>query len=437
MEEVQSTAIALEADNIPETKIRLGIDEFTVVLQPSEKVYPDEWQYLAEDMTEEFLRLSQIENVLGLLTPSQRQLVQGYTEGRILDDAPYYFCICHNPEQENMGVCIKFSATSWSAYQKAYMEKYNEDMNIVIFLRKAKYENLYKLRLSRIDFTADYFNYPSPFEPDSYLEPDMIYHHLRQGIIKVCDHQGKCNIRTTSALDKDFTHETLYIGSRKGNTQTFLRIYDKMNEQLETHGFRYQEAMECSSWLRLEAVYKGTYAHQISDFFLDENNVITPDILICFIASKMADKYRFMNTTTGRLLNFSEDLVNIASGIAVAPLSCPSPRDNSLQQSLEYIIFQSGLLITLAKACYTYPELEHVESTILNWIEEVFNEFYLPMVNSKQHKNHELWKWLKKHSESTRMQTIDEILMSVKKVSELEEQVETTDSINNLIEKDD
>lgn len=436
MEVLPSTATALQA-YIPEAEIRLGIDEFTVVLQPSAKVHPDEWRFLAEDMTEEFLRLSQIENVLGSLVESQRKLVQGYTEGRILEDSPYYFCICHNDEQENMGVCVKFSATSWSAYQKAYIEKYKEDMNIVIFLRKTKYEDLYTLRLSRIDFTADYFNYPSPFAPDSYLEPDMIYHQLRQGRIKICDHQGKCNIRTTSALDKDFEYQTLYIGSRKGNTQSFLRIYDKKAEQMETHGFRYQEATECSSWLRQEAVYKGIYAHQISDFFLDENNVFTPDTLICFIASKITDKYRFMSTATNELLNFSEELVNIASGIAVASLSCPSPRDNSLRQSLEYIIYHSGLLITLAKAYYTYPESEHVETIILQWIEEVFNEFYLPMVNSKGHTNHELWKWLKKHSESTRTQPIEELLMSVRKVSNLQKDIETTVSVHNLIEKDD
>lgn len=434
MEEVQTTV--QKADTIPEAEIRLGIDEFTVVLQPYELVHPDEWQSIAEDMIEEFLRLSQIENILGSLTQSQRKLVQGYTQGMILEDSPYYFCICYNEGQQNMGVCIKFSAASWAAYQTAYTEKTSEDMNIIIFLRQAK-SSLYTLRLSRIDFTADYFNYPSPFEPDSYLEPDMIYHQLRQGNIKVCDHKGNCNIRTTSALDKDFTHETLYIGSRKGNTQSFIRIYDKKNEQTETHGFRYQEAIECSSWLRLEAVYKGTYAHQISDYFLDENNVFTPDDLICFIASKITDKYRFMSTSTGQLLDFSEELVNMASGIAAAPLSCPSPRDNSLWQSLEYIIHNSGLLITLAKAYYTYPELENVISMILQWIEKVFNEFYLPMVNSKEHKNHDLWKWLKTHRETTREQSIEEILMSIQKVSNLTNKAETTDSVQNIIEKDD
>ena len=435
METIHTTADALKADAIPEVEIQLGIDEFTVVLQPSEKVHPDEWRFQAEDMTEEFLRLSQIENVLGSLAESQRKLVQGYTEGRILEDSPYYFCICYNEEQENMGVCVKLSATSWAAYQKNYTEKFHEDMNIVLFLRKARSE-IYTLRLSRIDFTADYFNYPSPFEPDSYLEPDMIYRQLRQGRVKVCDHQGKCNIRSTSALDKDFTHETLYIGSRKGNTHSFLRIYDKRNEQLETHGFRYQEAMECSSWLRMEAVYKGTYAHQISDFFLNENNVFTSDTLIYFIASKITDKYRFMNTTTSRLLDFSEDLVNIASGIAAAPLSCPSPRDNSLFQSLEYIIYHSGFMITLAKAYYTYPERYDITKLLLQWVEKVFYEFYVPMVASKEHKNHELWKWLRKHKATTREQSFEQILLSVRNISNLEQEAETADCVRELIEKD-
>lgn len=67
METVQSMATAQKAEPIPETEIRIDVDEFSVILQPSEKVHPDDWRFLAEDMTEEFLRLAQIENVLGLL----------------------------------------------------------------------------------------------------------------------------------------------------------------------------------------------------------------------------------------------------------------------------------------------------------------------------------------------------------------------------------
>ena len=416
METLPSTATDIPADTMPETEIRLGIDEFTVVLQSCGQAPPDEWYIDAEEIIEEFLRLSQIEYVLGTLAESQRKLVQGYTEGRILEDYPYYFCICYNREQENMGVCVKFSATSWAAYQKNYMEKFHEDMNTVIFLRNAVYDSLYTLRLSRIDFTADYFNYPCPFQPGSYLEPDTIYRQLRNNRIKVCDHQGKCLIRSTSALDRDFNHETLYIGSRKGNTQSFLRIYDKKNEQLETHGHRYQEAVNCSSWVRFEAVYKGKYAHQISDFFLNENNVFTPDTLICFIAGKITDKYRFMATATSELISFSEDLVYIASGIAAAPLSCPSPRDNSLFQSLSYILYNSGFMITLAKACYCYPERDDVLETVFEWLERAFENFYIPMVNSRQYKRrHELWKWLKKHKAATREQSLEQILEAIKK----------------------
>lgn len=431
------TAATPQADTTPETDIRLGIDEFTVVLQPSEKAHPDDWRFLAEDMTEEFLLRSQIESVLGTLAESQRKLVQGYTDGYTLEESPFYFCICYNAEQENMGVCVKFSATSWAAYRKNYTEKFHEDMDVIFFLRKTKSE-LYTLRLSRIDFTADYFNYPCPFQPGAYLEPDTIYRQLRDGRIKVCDHEGKCNIKSTSAHDKDFTHETLYIGSRKGNTQSFLRIYDKKQEQLDTHGFRHQEAASCSSWVRFEAVYKGKYAHQISDFFLDENNVFKPDpdTLVCFIAAKITDKYRFMLTSTGELLSFSEDLVNTASGIAAAPLSCPSPRDNSLFQSLNYIIHSSGFMITLAKACYCYPERNDVMETLFDWLGQAFEKFYLPMVNSREHRNHELWKWLKKHKTETQKQALEQILREVKNVPVPGKETGKTEGVHDLIEKD-
>lgn len=117
--------------------------------------------------------------------------------------------------------------------------------------------------------------------------------------------------------------------------------------------------------------------------------MFTPDTLICFIAGKVTDKYRFMSTSISELLSFSEDLVYIASGIAAAPLSCPSPRDNSLFQSLVYILYNSGFIITLAKACYCYPEQDDV-------IETVF-------------------KWLEKHKAATRKRSLEQILLAIKK----------------------
>lgn len=410
METMQCTETVSKAGIMPKTEIQLGVDELTFSSKPSKKVHPDDWQCQAEDIIKEFLQLSKIEDVLGILCRSGRSLVQGYTQGFLLDEAPYYFCICYNQEQPQMYVCAKFSATAWATYKREYAKKFNEDMNVVLFLRRAK-SPLYTLRLSRIDFTADYFNYPSPFEPDACLEPDMIYRQLERGRIKVCDYKGKSNIKTISALNKNHSFETIYIGSRRGNTPSFLRVYNKRMEQLEKHGFRYQEACECSSWIRFEAVYKGIYAHQISDAFLDEQNTFTPDDLTCFIASKIADKYRFMDTATSKLLNFSEELVEIASGIASAPLSCPSPRDNSLRQSLEWLLYHSGLLITLAKVYYVYSDEPGAESKVLLWILQAFHEFYLNMINSPDHTDHPIWQWLSKHKNHTKQQELDEILM--------------------------
>ena len=47
--------------------------------------------------------------------------------------------------------------------------------------------------------------------------------------------------------------ETFYIGSRKENSQLLLRVYNKKAEQINTNGFRLNEALECENWLRLEA----------------------------------------------------------------------------------------------------------------------------------------------------------------------------------------
>lgn len=96
-----------------------------------------------------------------------------------------------------------------------------------------------------------------------------------------------------------------------------------------------------------------------------------------------------MSTSISELLSFSEDLVYIASGIAAAPLSCPSPRDNSLFQSLMYILYNSGFIITLAKACYCYPEQDDVIETVFKWVE--------------------------KHKATTRERSLEQILLAIKK----------------------
>lgn len=404
-EEILEEVLASMDGSALNPSVKCGIDEFTIVLQPAHKVQIDMWVVEAQNIMHEFLELSKIEELLGEMEITSHKLVQGYNCGVTLNQ-PYYLCICFNSELEAMGVCCRFSAYAWASYQEEFHAKYDKEVNLAIFLRMIQ-SDVYSQRLSRVDLTADFFNMPNPFQQGMYLSPDTIYNCLIKGQMVVIDHQGRSNIKTFSGINNQGEYQTCYIGSKRGNTSGFLRIYDKKLEQEQTHGFRYADAIQTQSWIRFEAVYKSPYSHQIGDALLD---IYTKSDYECFIASKILDKYIFKLSATDEVTYFSELLIMVASGKEFESLECKSPRDNSLMQSLKYLATNSGLFITLEKVQRLYPGQQAAEK-VLEWLHEMFDKYYQEKVERVG--NHEVDKWLMKHRETTQEQNLDEILEDI------------------------
>lgn len=390
-------------------RLELGIDEFTLVLQPLKAVPISQWSAKANEMIREFLNRSLIEILFEEVEFTQHRLVQGYNTGYDLPERFFYFCICYHTEEPTMGVCCKFSATAYSSYKQKYLEKYNGEINISTFLKIVK-SDAYNLRLSRIDLDVDYFNYPNPLVKGEYLHPDSIYNGLLRNTICVVDRNCRHNLKSIAGYNNNGVFDTVYVGSRKGKTKGFLRIYDKRDEQIQTHGVHLTKALLCESWIRFEAVFKSTYAHQIGESLIDDCLVTSDDDLLCFIANKFIDKYNFINSATGEALSFTEDLQDIASGQPYDALESPSARDNSLARSLKYLFFNSGLMITLAKADFLFPE-QLADRKIMDWLYDKYKSVYLNIIANDD--NHEIYKWLRKHSESIQEQSLEEIFNTV------------------------
>lgn len=387
-------------------RYELGIDEFTLVLRGTAKVVFYEWQSLAETIIMEFLEKSRIVEIFGDVEPSVQGLVQGYTTGYKLESCPFYFCICYNEEMENMGICVKFSAYAWASYKIEYYEKYKERIDLPDFLRMIQ-SDTYKQRLSRIDLTYDLFNMPDPINHGKYLHPHTIYDLLTKRQIVVVDHKDHANIKTISSINNDGVFETCYIGSRRGNTSGFMRIYDKRSEQIQKKSFRYEDSLGCDSWLRLESVYKHPYSDQIQEALMGINS---QNELSSFIAGKFVDKYNFKFAATNEKLYFSELLILVASQCEYDVLSSPSARDIDLRQSLKYLIKNSGLMSTLAKA-YSIYDGEKTVKQILEWIYKMLFDYYFQKI--MRYENNELEKWLKKHGRTAEKIPIDELLESI------------------------
>lgn len=376
------------------SRVVVGIDELTLVLTPEEKCDFTEWNNNAEIMLKTFLDLSQIEAMFGELVHAGYGVQQGYTDGLTFDNKPWHFSISWHEYLQNMGVCIKFSAHAWAVYQNTFSATYGADMNIAEFLRMVQ-SNIYKTRLSRIDMTADYFNFHKAFTPD------ILYKGLVNGNIGVKDYKNRSMQKVKSAVDRNGVISTVYLGSKKSNTRHFSRIYDKRLEQLQNKGFHYDEALLCKRWIRHEVVFKSDYAHQITEDLL---SITTQTELQQYIAQKITEKYRFYDTATNKDMKYTRALLYIAGDDSFNHLSSPKTKDNDLMRSIEYLMKGSGLYPTLFKALEVWGD--GADKELVNFLFEHYEKLYI----EEAYKKKDLITWIKKHRSTLREQSLQEYL---------------------------
>lgn len=197
-----------------EKKLLVGVDELTAVLI-SAMIYEDGlegWEEKAESMVKEFSRLANLEGIFGKQKELESSPPQGYTVAYQYGDNSFYFAVAYHPLHPKMGVIVKFSAYSWAVYcQKG-------ETNIKKFLHSIS-SDLYGIRLSRVDFTADYQNWD--------ISVNDIYQKIKEKKLEIHNHNGGVNHSEINAQETDGNASTFYVGSRKSGTRLFLRVYDK------------------------------------------------------------------------------------------------------------------------------------------------------------------------------------------------------------------
>lgn len=142
-------------------------------------------------------------------------------------------------------------------YRKEYESLFEHSVQIHQFLENINNSNLYTSRLSRIDVAIDLIN--------EKVNVNTIYNQLAKENQIVKTGSGRKNHSILSAITKDNITSTFYLGSKGKNIRVLLRVYDKKKEQIETLGVRYDEAIHYETWARFEAVFKSTYAHDLSN----------------------------------------------------------------------------------------------------------------------------------------------------------------------------
>lgn len=352
------------------------VDEFTLVLQTTKRPnYIEEWQGMAINIIEDFVRLSKIESVLGKLEDATQPLPQGYSNGFTCEGATYYFAIAYHVDFIQMGICIKFSAHAWMEFRKQYETLYGHSIQIHQFLAKINKSNMYTSRLSRIDIAIDFIN--------EKVSVNTIYNQLSKKNQIVRTAYGRKNNSNLSGITQNNITSTFYLGTKGKNIKALLRVYDKKKEQIETMGIRYEEALQCDNWVRFEASYKGKYAHDLSDGLETINNdAELKDLLV----SALTDRYQFYYAKSDRLTTYSKKMLDLLNQKSFM-FSSPSPRINLLEQSQKHILNGSGLFPYLYKVWHIWGD-EGLKKCLAFLYDEFEN--YEP--------NNDVLLWLRKYS---------------------------------------
>ncbi len=328
--------------------IKLGVDEFTLVLQMS-SLFKDQfseeeliynWASAALVMIDEFNRLSEFETVFGEMIPCSNA-PKGYTIAYTYGEHAFYLAIGFNEACMSMGVIVKFSATA--------LDYFTEQSKLQVYQMLQKIQSdIYTCRLSRIDLTADYI--------DEDVNVTDIYQSLinkqigvyREYVSKITGQLAYTPIRYDyRGFLRGDEVPTVYIGSVSSNAM--LRIYDKKREQMERKGNKLDEALACRNWTRFEVVLRHGYAAQVHAALL---GIGSDDEFANLIACTILQKFRICEVDEqGVVISETEYIEKLYNCITAQNyiLRSTSTRNFELYKNIVYLLTDSGCVSTLYK----------------------------------------------------------------------------------------
>lgn len=323
--------------------LELGIDEMTIILQPSPSVKagltPSNWPGIAEAMIRTFEGKAGFATILGG-RHTAKQAPSGYSTAYVYGEHDFYLAVAYHPCQPRMGVIVKFSAQALAYYLEATGRRAFQFLQAVV-------DSRYTIRLSRVDVTADFI--------DEGIDVTKIYQGFIDNKIGVFRESigkttGQVEYRRVEMQYRGFLRgqevPTLYLGSSMSSS--LLRVYDKRLEQIERRGSKLAKAVQSHDWVRFEGCFKHEYAHQISEQLL---KVRSDDEFGNLVAGLLTQKFRLMYIDRGVVEDDTEytrallDCITNNSFTLTAPLS----RNFDLARSLEHLLYGSGAVSTLYK----------------------------------------------------------------------------------------
>lgn len=325
--------------------LELGVDELNFVLLPVHEDIGDDlglftWPDIAAYLIETAADALEFGAVFGTARELSKRPA-GYGEAVTYGEHGFYLGAAFNPGSPSMGVIFTFSAQALAWWRERTGREAWEMLQLV------QRQDLYTVRVSRIDLTADFL--------DDGISVQAIYDGLLSGGLigqrRQIGKGGTVQLRPWAwnphGIVSNGEVRTMYLGSRAKNTGGFLRVYDKRSEQLETRGTHLDKAQACADWVRFEARLSGKNAHS---FGYELEQCTSDDDMKRLLAHVFSDRYIFRDADSGNLAPWSAALAAAAGNPSAVLLSSPSTRNHDLAAKLDHVAESSGLVSLLHRA---------------------------------------------------------------------------------------
>ena len=334
-----------------------------------------QWAAMANATVLIFAQNANFEKVLGKQQPCE-SVPAGYKVGYTYGEHSSYMCLAFNPYQYSMGVIVKFSAEALAYYLQ------HSGLKVYEFLQQVQSSSDYDLRISRIDVDLEF------------LEPKFTVAKINKQLkrtVEVCTQKtvkGKKIMARKPLQLRGFEAngeiKTLYIGSPASDTE--LRIYHKGKEQISRKGFRLETALKHPKWIRFEAVFRGDYAHQLTEKMLQvSSDKQLSDLIVNVFLQKYYFRYRKSKRPTAYTLEMKKMLHAVE-----APLLPLVADDKAIEKKINYIMDGSGAVGTF----YVVKQLwgDDALAALLQYIYDEVQEWEA---------NYSTRRWLTRHGNDT------------------------------------
>lgn len=282
-----------------------NVDEFSIVIklkyEDCEDVNKENFEMLFKAIAKAFA----LSDIFG--EPDKKSGSVGYTDVYGFGNKVR---VSYNPKRPDMGMYMWISATGlldltiskqldfWACYERL------SDLCMALDYLVGDWH------YSRLDFTADFV--------DEGQSVNDLYSSLKTGdtnfYTRYLSKNGEIKLRDTksrlTAYENDGVANTLYIGSRRANSNFLLRIYNKKQEQLDSDTpYHIDQAKKCNDWVRYEYSFRKDYAKAIKSMFDGLNNA---EFALKELARKALDRvtfYELDRKTIDELITQGKDFV--------------------------------------------------------------------------------------------------------------------------------